>query len=37
MLDRGEYTMSRFAALYGADYMGMATNEREARELGKTL
>lgn len=37
MLDRGEYTMSRFAALYGADYMGMATNEHEARELGKTL
>lgn len=37
MLDRGEYTMSRFASLYGAEYMGMATNEREARELAKTL
>lgn len=37
MLDRGEYTMSRFASLYGAEYMGMATNEHEARELGKTL
>lgn len=37
MLDRGEYTMSRFASLYGADYMGMATNEREARDLAKTL
>lgn len=37
MLDRGEYTMSRFASLYGAEYMGMATNEREARELGQAL
>ena len=37
MLDRGEYTMSRFAALYGAEYMGMATTAAEARELGRTL
>lgn len=37
MLDRGEYTMSRFASLYGATYEGMATNEREARELAAKL
>lgn len=37
MLDRGEFTMSRYASLYGADYMGMATNEREARELASKL
>ncbi|MCI9129524.1 MAG: NAD(P)H-dependent oxidoreductase [Eggerthellaceae bacterium] len=37
MLDRGEYTMSRFAGLYGATYEGMATNDREARELAAKL
>lgn len=37
MLARGEYTMSRFASLYGAEYMGMATNDREARELASRL
>lgn len=37
MLDAGEYTMSRFAALYGMEWCGMATNEREARELGRRL
>lgn len=37
MFDRAEYTMSRFAALYGAEYVGMATNEREAQELGARL
>lgn len=37
MLDRGEFTMSRFASLYGAEYMGMATDRREAKELAKTL
>lgn len=37
MLERGDYTMSRFAGLYGAEYMGMATNAREARKLAQTL
>lgn len=37
MLDAGEYTMSRFAGLYGMEYMGMASNEREARKLAKKL
>ena len=37
MLERGEYTMSRFATLYGAEYMGMVTNEQEAHELAKEL
>lgn len=37
MFERGEYTMSRFAGLYGAEYVGMATNEREARQLGQKL
>jgi len=30
MLDAGEYTMNRFASLYGMGYGGMATNEKEA-------
>lgn len=33
MLDAGEYTMSRFASLYGLDYEGMATNTYEAKLL----
>ena len=37
MLEAGEYTMSRFAALYGMDYMGMATNRAEARALAAKL
>lgn len=37
MLDAGEYTMSRFAGLYGAEYEGMATNVREARALSAKL
>lgn len=37
MLHRGEFTMSRFASLYGAEYMGMATDEFEAEALGKSL
>lgn len=37
MLDAGEYTMSRFASLYGMRYEGMATNAREARELAAKL
>ena len=37
MLEAGEYTMKRFARLYGMDYVGMATNQKEAAELGKKL
>lgn len=37
MLERAEYTVSRFAGLYGMEYMGMATNAREASELAMRL
>lgn len=37
MLEAGEYTMKRFAALYGMTYGGMATNNEEAAKLNKTL
>ena len=37
MLDAGEYTMKRFASLYGMEYMGMATNAKEAEDLNKTV
>ena len=37
MLDAGEYTMKRFAALYGMQYGGMAANRHEAIKLAKTL
>lgn len=35
MLEAGEYTMKRFAALYGMEYGGMAANRGEADKLGK--
>ncbi|MGN0188065.1 MAG: flavodoxin family protein [Candidatus Cryptobacteroides sp.] len=37
MIDDGEYTMSRFAGMYGITYQGMATNRNEARELSNKL
>jgi len=37
MLEAGDYTMSRFAALYGLEYMGMATNAREAAAMADKL
>lgn len=37
MLEAGEYTMKRFAALYGMKYAGMATNQREAVNLAKNI
>lgn len=37
MLEAGEYTMKRFAKLYGMHYAGMATNRKEAEDLGKKL
>lgn len=37
MLEAGEYTMQRFAALYGMRYAGTVTNRRDAAGLNKTL
>ena len=37
MLDAGEYTMKRFAALYGMHYEGMATDKAEAEKLNQAL
>lgn len=37
MIEDGEYTMSRFARMYGFAYEGIATNSNEARELTKNL
>ena len=37
MLDAGEYTMSRFAMLYGMEYLGMASNTRQAKALSAKL
>lgn len=35
MLEAGEYTMKRFAALYGMTYGGMVTNSKEVAALRK--
>ena len=37
MLEAGEYTMKRFASLYGMTWMGMATSRQEAATLGKEV
>ncbi len=37
MLDAGEYTISRFARLYGLDYLGMAETQKDAKVLAKKL
>ena len=37
MLDAGDYTMSRFAALYGMTYGGMVTNRDGASKAAKTI
>ncbi len=37
MIDDGEYTMSRFAGMYGFAYEGMATSKSQAKELKKKL
>ena len=37
MLEAGEYTMKRFAALYGMVYGGMATTRNEAVKLSKEV
>ena len=37
MLEAGDYTMKRFAGLYGMTYGGMVTNKNEATKLGKNI
>lgn len=37
MMEAGEYTMKRFAKLYGMEYAGMATDKKEAEKLGKEI
>lgn len=37
MLEAGEYTMKRFAGLYGMKYEGMATNKTEALKFAQNL
>lgn len=37
MLEAGEYTMSRFAALYGMSYGGMVSSMSEAAKLNQAL
>lgn len=37
MLEVGEYTMKRFAALYGMEYAGMVTNRTEATQFSKNI
>lgn len=37
MMEAGDYTMKRFASLYGMKYMGMATNREEADKLSQKL
>lgn len=37
MLDAGEYTMKRFASLYGMSYQGMATNRQEAEKFSAKI
>ena len=37
MMETGEYTMKRFAGLYGMEYAGMATNHSEAGRLSEKL
>lgn len=37
MLDAANYTMERFARLYGLDYLGMVTNKKEALVISKKI
>lgn len=37
MLEKAEYTMSRFARMYGMEYVGMATDSKEAEKIAKRL
>lgn len=37
MLEKAEYTMSRFARMYGMEYIGMATDGKEAERIARKL
>ena len=37
MLEKAEYTMSRFAKMYGMEYAGMVSNAREAETVAEKL
>ncbi|MGN0232650.1 MAG: flavodoxin family protein [Muribaculaceae bacterium] len=37
MIDDGQYSMSRFASMYGFSYQGMATSHDEAKALNKKI
>lgn len=37
MLEKAEYTMSRFAWMYGMEYVGMATDGKEAEKLAEKI
>ncbi|MDO4381045.1 MAG: NAD(P)H-dependent oxidoreductase [Clostridia bacterium] len=37
MIEAGEFTVKRFASLYGMSYGGMATNSAQAEKLSKTI
>lgn len=37
MLDAGDYTMKRFAGLYGLSYLGMATNRKTVKEMANEI
>lgn len=37
MLEKAEYTMNRFARMHGMEYIGMATNRAEAKQLAKNI
>ena len=36
-MEAGNYTVGRYAALYGMDYQGMVTNKTEAQKLAKKI
>lgn len=37
MLEKAEYTMSRFARMYGMDYVGMISNDKDADRISRKL
>lgn len=37
MLEKAEYTMGRFARMYGMEYVGMAANGSQAKALSKKI
>lgn len=37
ILEKAEYTMGRFARMYGMEYLGMASSHSKTEKLGKKL